>query len=581
MSSPIHDMEIDITIIRGRKLVKNDSGLTTHLFNRKKSSDPYAIVYWGGDECGRTKTIDNTLNPEWNGSFKIRSNARNLQQVLKGDPKYSSIDIVVFDNEKLSKDDALGTVTIPLKFGDHPTNIPATWYPLGKGKAPYIAKDFSGDIEVKLSVTAHRKISNVKDKGAKAMPSTKVVAKSQTTHQKVSTTSVHQKVSSTISPAFNDIEVEVVLIQARNLAAKDSKGLLSRKKTSDPYAILYWGEQEYGRTETIDDCLNPKWNKTIKFKVGSKNMQQVLSRNPKYNSIDIVVFDKDTLNKDDPLGTVSIPCNFTDSRMAQTFPANWYKLGNGTAPYVAKDVSGEIQFKYKVTVDKLTTNALQIGEPLRLKTDLYDNTLTMKLGWSSTLGPKKKDKLKKIEAHASAICFDDALNLVDIISFNDTKTKDGSLTHCGTGQGWFSKIGLTEGPIDLGENITIRLDQVKAHVAFIGFVINSFMAKNMDRYFSKYEFTLHDENTKSVIADYKYSKSGNIGRHSAVLLCCLYRSNEPSKPWMLRTLVQATPGIITNQVVDGLQNVIHQTMKTSSFPIKHSTGPRASLVVDC
>jgi stress response protein SCP2 len=144
-----------------------------------------------------------------------------------------------------------------------------------------------------------------------------------------------------------------------------------------------------------------------------------------------------------------------------------------------------------------------------------------------------------------------------------------------------------EDTVDLGEYSSLRLDQVNPSTTFICFVINSYNGKNIDTSLSKYEFTLHDENTKTVITDYKYSKTDCIGKHSAILMCCLYRCNQASKSnWMLRTLVQATPGIITNQVVDVLQNVIHQTILPTSFPsqrvpTKHSSGPRAALVVDC
>ena len=556
MSSSIYNIALDVTLIRGRKLFANDSG---GLFSRKKTSDPYAIIYWGGEEYARTKTIDNTLNPEWNGTFKIKLSTKSLQQLLNGDPKYHAIDIVIFDNDKMSKDDALGTVTIPLKFGDKPTNLPATWYTLGKGKAPYIAKDVSGDIEVKLAVSVDRQVSNAKEKGGQILQPNKILT------------------------AFNDIQIEIGIIQGRNLTAKDSKGVLSTKKTSDPYAMIYWGGNERGRTKTIDDSLNPKWNETFKFKVGSKIMQQVLSRDPKYSTIDIVVFDEDRGSKDDPLGTICIPTNFADFRMEQTFPANWYTLGKGTAPYIAKDISGDIQFKYKVTIDKVTTNAMHIGEPMKLRPDLYGNILTLNLGWSGTL----EQKVKEIDAHASAICFDEALNLVDIASFSDTKTRDGSIIHCGTGKNWFSKIGLKEDTVNLGENITIKLDHVNPSTSFICFVINSYKGRNIDKHLSKYEFTLHDENTKTVITDYKYSKPTCIGKHSALLMCCLYRYKQPANSnWMLRTLIQATPGIITNQVVDVLQNVIHHTISPTSFPsqrvpTKHSSGPRASLVVEC
>ena len=57
--------------------------------------------------------------------------------------------------------------------------------------------------------------------------------------------------------AINGIEIDITLVQGRNLIAKDSKGLFNKKKTSDPYAIIYWGGEKCGKTKTIDKSLNP------------------------------------------------------------------------------------------------------------------------------------------------------------------------------------------------------------------------------------------------------------------------------------------------------------------------------------
>ena len=68
-----------------------------------------------------TKTIAKNLSPVWNETFKIKASSDHMQQLLHGDPRYSVIDIVIFDDDKLNKDDALGTVSLPLNFNDHPT----------------------------------------------------------------------------------------------------------------------------------------------------------------------------------------------------------------------------------------------------------------------------------------------------------------------------------------------------------------------------------------------------------------------------------------------------------------------------
>ena len=62
---------------------------------------------------------------------------------------------------------------------------------------------------------------------------------------------------------------------------------------------------------------------------------------------------------------------------------------------------------------------------------------------------------------------------------------------------------------------------------------------------------------------------------------CLYR-DQATASWMLRTVAEVVPGLITNEVVDVLQDMIHQKITSSEHPpLRHSEGPRAELVVEC
>jgi len=376
---------------------------------------------------------------------------------------------------------------------------------------------------------------------------------------------------------INGIEIDITLIQARNLIAKDTKGLFNKKKSSDPYAIIFWGGEKCGKTKTIDKTLNPGWNETFKIKAGSTNMQQLLNGDPKYSVIDIVIFDDDKLTKDDPIGTVSLPLNFNDN--PTNLPASWYTLGKGKAPYVAKDFAGELEVKLSVSVERIVSKVMQKGEAMQLNNQLYDQVLTLHLGWDVPPGTKPK-KVEKVEPHASAICFDSSLNLVDIASFKDQKSKDGAIKHCGTGKGFLSGLLKKEDLTDLGEDINLTLDQVSPSTTYICCVINSFKARDLDL-ISKYDFSLNDGKTKNNIAQCSFSKSTPFGKHSALFMCCIYR-DQISKSWMICPIAEVAPGMMTNDVVDVLQDVVHQKIAFSQPPpVTHSVGPRAELVVDC
>ena len=378
--------------------------------------------------------------------------------------------------------------------------------------------------------------------------------------------------------SINGIEIDITISKGRNLIAKDSGGMFSKKKSSDPYAIIYWGGEKCGRTKTVDKSLSPEWNETFKIKASSNHMTQLLDGDPKYSVIDIVVFDNDKLNKDDPLGTLSLPLDFMDN--PTNLPTTWYTLGKGKAPFLAKEVSGELEIKLAVSVERVVSKVMQKGDTMQLNEMLYDQVLTLDLGWAVPQGTKSK-KIEKIEPHASAICFDGSLNLVDIASFKDKETRDKAIKHCGTGKGWLSGIGKSDAEkvADLGENINLSLDKVSSAVTYICFVINSFNARDMD-IINEYDFTLFDPKTKNNIAQCKISKSGSLGKYSALLMSCLYR-DQITKSWMLRTIGEVAPGQETNQVVDVLQDVINEKISFShDSHTKHTSTPLAALVID-
>ena len=60
----------------------------------------------GGYSCkspatnhGKTKTIDKTLSPRWNETYSIKLGTKHVEKILKGDPNYTTLDFVIFDEE--------------------------------------------------------------------------------------------------------------------------------------------------------------------------------------------------------------------------------------------------------------------------------------------------------------------------------------------------------------------------------------------------------------------------------------------------------------------------------------------------
>ena len=106
-TSDIIGIELDATIIAGKDLVAKDgSGLFG--MGKKTSSDPYIRLLLDGTKMGETSVQKKTLKPVWNESFKknLAGRAFNPNAMLV---------FAIFDKDKMSADDPMGEVRVPLK----------------------------------------------------------------------------------------------------------------------------------------------------------------------------------------------------------------------------------------------------------------------------------------------------------------------------------------------------------------------------------------------------------------------------------------------------------------------------------
>lgn len=90
--------------------------------------------------------------------------------------------------------------------------------------------------------------------------------------------------------------LRIHVIEAKNLMRKDI-GILGKGK-SDPYCVLNVGAQER-RTQTIDNCVDPKWDYWCEFAIMDTNGQQLF----------LHLFDYDDGSKDDDLGRAAVDIN--------------------------------------------------------------------------------------------------------------------------------------------------------------------------------------------------------------------------------------------------------------------------------
>ena len=83
--------------------------------------------------------------------------------------------------------------------------------------------------------------------------------------------------------------MKIVLVSASNLIAADKTG------TSDPYAVLKFGGKKK-KSKVIKKTLNPVWNEELEF----------LGEKAKMGLLEIELFDKDKVGRDDKLGNATV-----------------------------------------------------------------------------------------------------------------------------------------------------------------------------------------------------------------------------------------------------------------------------------
>lgn len=77
--------------------------LNRFLFNFTGTSDPYVKFKADGKQIYKSRTIPKNLNPQWNEKFCVPIEDISMPLVIK-----------VFDFDRVSSDDPMGTVTVDL-----------------------------------------------------------------------------------------------------------------------------------------------------------------------------------------------------------------------------------------------------------------------------------------------------------------------------------------------------------------------------------------------------------------------------------------------------------------------------------
>ena len=160
--SLVRTVKLCVKVLQGRNLVAKD----TNIFGTKTTSNPYVKVYLGSmrTPLGQTRTVFKALDPDFgtppvtktsitsNWGSGNASNTNSFERVIlvRSLSDYKYVLCHIFDHDVISKDDSMGTVTIPLP-DMHDLRL-VNWYKVEFGDGDMYCENASGELLVKMEI---------------------------------------------------------------------------------------------------------------------------------------------------------------------------------------------------------------------------------------------------------------------------------------------------------------------------------------------------------------------------------------------------------------------------------------------
>jgi len=143
--SVIQCREIHVSVLAGTGLVPKDK----NIWGKKTSSDPYAVIRHGSTTFGKTSVIPKTLDPVWQEECDLKA-AFQLSVLPRALEIHNTLEINLFDHDKMSQDDPMGTVNVTIPTAQ---NVKVKrWYVVEKGEGENFCGNATGKILVEVEL---------------------------------------------------------------------------------------------------------------------------------------------------------------------------------------------------------------------------------------------------------------------------------------------------------------------------------------------------------------------------------------------------------------------------------------------
>lgn len=531
---PLAGLRATITLYQARGLLAKDR----NLFGKKTSSDPYVKVFYKDALIGQSQVKKKTLDPEWNCSVKYMIGCDDAEKLKHAAPSASGLGpkflLVLLDKDKVSADDPLGQVYIPINVN----GIEPQWFPLQTGKQgeQYYCKKAKGEIQVSIEITTLLLPDIVRGN---------VVPLQIPGKKKLLRVGLGWNVTQRQRPI--DLDVSCV--------ALDTSGKVSMKETvyfsnlvNPNGSIKHSGDEREGLQSLVGENDDREhivmdmdrlpdhivaYVLLVTVATPGVDFSQITSARVRISSgasgLGLCAFRPAYEGENTALFCMRITRSFRKGKFGKSWSLSTIGDVNPSARdfgSLIPEIKGycrdlfpnlDIDPSERVAVmNKETTIRIKDYAPTR---DKLPSVLAMGLAWDVTNGVD-------IDLDASAVCLDKNLNLVDMVYFKHLRSEDGAIHHSGDER---------EGDeIGDDEKIIVAFNAVNPRVEHIVFVINSYSEQELDDV-AMASCHLFDPVTRKDLATYTLTNNSSLDKHTALLLADLYR-DAVSRDWMMRII---------------------------------------------
>eukprot|EP01052_Picozoa_sp_SAG31_P034265 SAG31_NODE_3981_length_3699_cov_27.996389_2_plen_952_part_00 len=301
---------LHVTVIRAKGLPKMD---------RWSHTDSYAQVELG-DDIQLTSVAVDTEDPTWNEVLRFKiMNRRQLQSKLR---------LAVYDKDPTSADDVIGFFHFKLTEESILGVESEFWAPLERTAESPTGKQGTGKFglgEVKIKVNYEQKRLPDWDPAIDGI------------YNPVRSAYMFLVSQSPVHSSLKKLKAKPCYLGSLNVGVMEAAGLpkMDFFGHTDAYVVVHVdGHTE--QTPVHENSGDPIWNEEFSFDVQSRK-----------HPIQVVVYDKDSTDDDDPIGQVLIPWGAT-VLPPNTLADEWHALqpmDDGRGPKVAPERLGKIRLR--------------------------------------------------------------------------------------------------------------------------------------------------------------------------------------------------------------------------------------------